>query len=128
MKRGEHHGKKVYSLPAWIGIVAITLQINAVPLDYLLFRINQDYIASSLCEHKMPHCNGHCFLMKQMAKTNASSDKKAARSTSLLDGHYVPVALTNLTLLEITINLSPDFVQPLLSGWDVSFLHPPRIA
>ncbi len=85
-------------LLTWLGIAAITLQLNAVPLDFLLFRLNQDQIARTMCEHKMPHCNGNCYLMKQLAKsTNADTAKRAERFTFQVSGHYLRSEKNELT-------------------------------
>ncbi len=49
---------------------------------YLNFKIHQKEIAKNLCiqrEMKNNHCNGHCFLSKQLKKT-AEKEKKETES------------------------------------------------
>lgn len=113
---------------ALIGIAALVLQLNAVPFEAFLFHLNQAYIAKNLCEHKVPHCNGHCFLMKQMAKSsNAAKDKNSERSP--LDGHFLPSALSNLTVFPASQEeflTSPG--QSTAPGWQQKVLQPPRFS
>ncbi len=69
----------------WIFIICLTVLLKPVVpvLDYV---VNYDYIRTELCVNKAKpqlHCNGKCFLMKQMAaaaesEKPASSDKKHA--------------------------------------------------
>jgi hypothetical protein len=115
---------------SWIGIAAIAVQLNAVPLDYLLFRVNQDQIARTQCEHKVPHCNGHCFLAKQLTKAaNAENDKRSEQVGPQLDGHFLLSAENNLTVYPSACPKRPLFSNShILSGWPIRFLQPPRIA
>ncbi|HEY3876143.1 MAG TPA: hypothetical protein VGM92_11755, partial [Candidatus Kapabacteria bacterium] len=84
---------------SWLGIIALLVQMNAMPLDYMLFRLNQQEIARTMCEHKMPHCNGHCYLMKQIAKTStANAEKRAERFGFQLSGLYLSSASETLSL------------------------------
>jgi hypothetical protein len=116
-------------LTSWLGIVAIAVQLNAVPFSLLLFHINQENIARTQCEHIMPHCNGHCYLMKQLAKTNGNdNDKKTERTGPQLDGQYLISSKNNLSLLACNDNskmvLSNN--DSVLPGWPFSLLQPPR--
>ena len=126
-KRGQHR-KFFSSLPAWVGIVAITLQVNAVPLDYALFRLNQGHIARTQCEHKTPHCDGHCFLAKQIAKTgNATNDKRTERSAQL-DGQFLCSPENNLTLFPSSLTGQMFAIRNIAPGWHSALLQPPRSA
>ena len=123
MKTGIH-----LKLFAWLGIAALMVQLNAVPRDYLLFRINQDHIAQTLCEHTTPHCNGHCFLAKQIKNAgNAENDKRAECLGAPLDGQFLRSAENNFTLFASTHRQFSLFINgQLLSGWPKSLLQPPR--
>ena len=115
-------------LLALAGIAALLVQLNAVPLDYMLFRLNQPQIAQTMCEHKKPNCNGHCFLMKQMAQsTNAAKDKNTERIGGQLDGHFLLSALSNLTLFPFSeVNFFNGLDKSVAFGWDMTVLQPPR--
>ena len=114
---------------AWIGIAAISVQLNAVPLDYLLFRLNQGQIVRTQCEHKMPHCNGHCYLVKQITKAgNSTNDNKIERFAQL-DGHFLPLPENNLTVYAPSRLERAVFVKDhILTGWPLRLFQPPRIA
>jgi hypothetical protein len=114
---------------AWLGFIAIAVQLNAVPLSVLLFRLNQQEIARTQCEHKMPNCNGHCYLMKQLAKTNGNeSDKQTECIGIQLDQIFLLSSQNNLTLSPRTdkvssLLLNDGSVHP---GWPSMLLQPPR--
>ncbi len=116
------------TLGTWLGIVALILQMNAVPLDYVLFRLNQQEITRMLCEHKMPHCNGHCYLMKQIAKAaTANAEKRAERFGFQLSGQYLSSG-SNIISLDLRENWfgSHSFVDNLLIGFHTTVDQPPR--
>jgi len=114
----------------WLGIAAITVQLNAVPLDFLLFHLNQDQIARTMCEHKMPHCNGNCYLMKQLAKsTNADNAKRTERFTFQVSGHYLRSERNTLACFASgKLSTSIYTTGSTLAGFHTTLLQPPRFA
>ncbi|EDM34170.1 hypothetical protein PBAL39_03339 [Pedobacter sp. BAL39] len=49
----------------------------------LAFRINQDYIASALCENRDKpemHCNGRCVLAKKLKQAEQNEEKQRAEN------------------------------------------------
>jgi hypothetical protein len=114
----------------WLGITALIVQLGVVPLDFLLFRLNQNEIARTLCEHKMPHCNGNCYLMKQLAKSaNAANDKRAERFTLQLSGHYLQSESDNVMVFVSGSHAGSHFVNDaVLAGWPSRLFLPPRVA
>ncbi len=111
-----------------IGIAAIVLQLNAVPLSYFLFHLNQDEIARTLCERKMPHCNGHCYLVKQIAKNAAqNSDRQSSRASTQLDQQYLLTSGDASALFPHQLRRIPtDPTCALSSGWLSLSVKPPR--
>ncbi len=66
--------------------VATILLISVLvsPISYLKFKLNQDYIAQTLCINKSKpalKCNGHCYYAKKMEK----QVQKAAKTKQLLE-------------------------------------------
>ncbi|MDP4198673.1 MAG: hypothetical protein Q8922_10085 [Bacteroidota bacterium] len=110
---------------AWLGILAIWVQVNAVPLDYVLFRLNRDQIVRTQCERKMPHCNGHCYLTKQLAKNTSNAPSNYAAPH--LDQVFLPSAADNLTLSHKQERTLPVSGGAIASGWLQGLLQPPRI-
>ncbi|MEI6758124.1 MAG: hypothetical protein FDX18_03085 [Chlorobium sp.] len=66
-------------------LVGMFLQVNSVFVYYGLFFLNQKAIAETVCEKKVEHCDGHCFLQKKIADTEApqpaSSEKQSSTKT-----------------------------------------------
>jgi len=63
---------------AWLLIIASLSANYSRLVIYAGFKLNQDYIATKLCENRAKpwmHCNGRCYLMK---KLKAAADKQAA--------------------------------------------------
>lgn len=53
----------------------ISLNVLAVPISYLNFRVNQDYYAAVLCENPekpITVCGGICYLKKQLPAADQS--------------------------------------------------------
>ncbi len=117
-------------LLTWLGIAAISVQLNVVPLDFMLFRLNQDQIARTLCEHKMPHCNGNCYLMKQLAKSaNAENEKRTERFAFQLSGQYLRSDGQDVVCFpSLKRNVPNPNVSSTLPGFHTTILQPPRFA
>jgi hypothetical protein len=52
------------------------------------YEINKEYVASNLCENRNKpqlHCNGKCYLKKQLNKANNNSDTHKSVSTERTD-------------------------------------------
>ena len=70
---------------ALILIAVISINVLAVPLAYLNFKIHQDYYAKVLCENPekpITVCGGICYLKKQLPQ---SSDATPASFSSKID-------------------------------------------
>lgn len=117
-----------YRYMGWLGIAALLVQMNAVPLDYALFRLNQREIARTMCEHKMPNCNGHCYLMKQIAKTaSANAEKRAERFGFQMSGHYLSSESEDHSIFGTEYcSGSHLFIDNLLRGFHTTVDQPPR--
>ena len=54
----------------------ISLNVLAIPLSYLSFRLNQHYYATALCENPekpITVCGGICYLKKQLPTSGQAS-------------------------------------------------------
>lgn len=89
-------------------------------LVVVAFNINQDMIATELCENRnqpQKHCNGHCYLKKEITKEDTANKKNLPYPVSQLFQDFVW--------------LSPFVVlpsKPLFFGSDIqkyaAFQHP----
>src|SRR3546814_920201 len=53
----------------YLSLTAVILQSFAVPVVFMGFELNRDYISAELCVNRdMPEsdCNGQCYLMKKL--------------------------------------------------------------
>ncbi|SDG30845.1 hypothetical protein ACRQ5D_25855 [Mucilaginibacter sp. P25] len=70
----------------------LVMNLNSLWL-YAGFRLNQDYIAAKLCANKsrpMLHCNGRCFLSKQLKKANSEEKSNENRTVKeiIFEAYY----------------------------------------
>jgi hypothetical protein len=119
-----------------LAIAAMVVQINTVPLYYLLFSFNQTEIALARCEKKQPGCNGHCFLKRQIAQSSGADDRSTSPNSHQNESFE---SLLNLSFLSSSSDtpMAPEIVAnhalvhstgPLASGWRTSPFQPPRQA
>ncbi|WKN41902.1 hypothetical protein [Tunicatimonas pelagia] len=114
----------------------MSLNVLAIPLTYLDFKLRQDYYANVLCQNQdqpIAVCGGRCFVDKQVAMMQAeapsSSDANLPAPTLEIDlSVYVVVQLLHLSsdqyLSESSIHL--DRFVFFSSGYPVSIFHPPQ--
>ncbi len=73
--------QKINKLFSVLVLIALFMQVNQIGVYYLLFEFNQNKIANTVCEKVVVHCDGKCFLKKQIAKTS-DEDSKQTKSTA----------------------------------------------
>ncbi len=98
---------------------------------YAGFELNQDYIASTLCENKDKpelHCEGKCFLMKKLKQAEEKEKKQAqeAQKKNFQD-HYLIKAIVTLSVPAYIVKRQPVveiFFE--LPTNNFKILHPPQ--
>lgn len=101
------------------------------------YEVNKDYVAQELCENKdkpQLHCNGKCYLNKQIAKVDDRTDKngvpvpaKKTEKTELnvfFSTAELQFSITDYTAIDRSYYdnyIPPRGMQPLFSVF-----HPPR--
>jgi hypothetical protein len=129
----NHIRRHVYQFLALAGALAIFLQVNSVALVTVLFSANEQQIAATQCEKATPHCNGQCFLKKQMKAAaeesgNATNTNESLRHLPSISGDYlqsdVSVAATQPPAEFVNRNLRERTIQ----GHIRSVFNPPRFA
>ena len=112
-------------------LVLMLIKMLGMPLTSLSFIINQDYIASKLCENRYKpemHCNGQCILMKKLSKANESNETKDTKAEVKSIGIDYVDELPDIDLsLPINhTNLFYSFRQEKIhSSYISSIFHPP---
>ena len=118
-------------------IILIALVMLSRPLwpiaEYL---VNYDYIVTRLCENKDKpemHCNGKCYLTKQLAKEAAGEEKNPFGNSP--QKTEIPQFLIAEKLPEFHFEIIPATDSHKSSGYQPNFytslfiseiLHPPR--
>jgi hypothetical protein len=95
------------------------------------FDINQKYIASTLCEnrnHPEKHCNGHCFLNKQLNTQEKQNGNTATAKEKIAIQLFAEEFINNNILIPST-NTSNDASYTLDVSQEhiLSFFQPPQV-
>ncbi len=83
-------------------LVLISFKSLVVPFIYLDFELRKEYIIQNLCENRFNtplHCDGKCYLAKQLKKVAQEHARDAAQKQS---------ESTKKLLLEIFEDISPE--------------------
>jgi hypothetical protein len=73
------------------------LQSTSSLVIFLGYRINQDYIATNLCENRFvqkSHCHGSCHMMKEMKKEEQREERSGGKLQSGGESAYLPMVET----------------------------------
>ena len=73
--RGRKYLRKGTAL---LAALAIFLQVNTILVFTALYSLNEQGIAGSVCENIAPHCNGQCYLKKQIQASQDEGSQKNA--------------------------------------------------
>jgi len=71
------------NITVFILLSLMMAKMLGMPIVWLTYSLNKDYIAAQLCENKsLPqmHCNGQCVLMKKLARVNESNESKETKT------------------------------------------------
>lgn len=72
---------RLHTAPAFLATLMLVKMLG-MPLVFITFQIDKDYIAAKLCENRYKpqlHCDGQCILMKKLAKANESNESKESK-------------------------------------------------
>ena len=113
---------------ALILCAVISLNVLAVPLSYLNFKIHQDYYAKVLCENPekpITVCGGICYLKKQLPQ---STDATPASFTSKLDisVYFQLVDPWSSLVLPIPSAVRPPYRVHSPVAYSSPLFHPPQ--
>jgi hypothetical protein len=124
--------KHVFQFLAIAGALAIFLQVNSVALVTLLFSVNEQQIAATQCEKATPHCNGQCFLKKQMKVAaedsgGATNSNESSRHLPSISGDYLQSDISLTATHHAVEFVHQDLRQRIIQGHIRSVFNPPRI-
>ena len=106
----------------------ISLNVLAVPISYLNFRVSQDYYASVLCENPQKPitvCGGICYFKKQLP---APEENQPVSFVSQIDVaiFYQVVALWSFQTNVAYVTVWPPYSEDATVSAPASLFHPPR--
>ena len=111
--------------------VLMLVKMMGMPLSWLNYTINKNYISAELCENKakpLMHCNGQCVLMKKLAKANESNESGANKPEVKNSGIDYCEAISNYSFEFpniITAEFSIPQILTTITGFPGSIFHPP---
>lgn len=86
----------IYKLGIILLLIGFTGEIGQRSFIVLLYEMNKTFITQQYCENKnrpQMHCNGHCFLRKQLLKLNGTTKIEVPNPfPSLLNFETMPPA------------------------------------
>jgi hypothetical protein len=100
----------------------------------VIFKLNQNFIARNLCINRaqpQKHCNGKCFLKKQMKRLDQSDNSKSESPTVKIEKTEVLCILPKFINISYTVfraekeSYLPFDAWPLLPAHIPSVFHPP---
>ncbi|HVI45044.1 MAG TPA: hypothetical protein VM802_09240 [Chitinophaga sp.] len=105
-----------------------------VPLVFLNFNLQQGYIAKNLCVNRNKpslHCNGHCYLNKQLKKATDQQKKNASSINEKNESPLFVEPVRQLTIAVSVIRISnyeaPANDAATFPSHALSILKPPEI-
>ena len=113
-------------------VVVLVLHTMSMPLAYLNFKINREYIAETLCINKdepITICGGTCYLSKSIKKAhdNPESDKPVQHKKQVTEILYC------LSSFEFTCDQTQEmnkskfiYKETVTSSFHNDIFHPPR--
>ena len=119
-------------LTGWLLMLAILTANYSYLFVYTGFKLNQKYIASTLCENRNKpwlHCNGHCYLMKKLkqAEEKEKAEERESQKNMVQETFCEPCTTIEFhTVLLQTISTPYRASLPFLSG--NTLFHPPQAA
>ncbi|HYH56672.1 MAG TPA: hypothetical protein VD772_08680 [Anseongella sp.] len=117
----------------YVSLAAVALQSFALPLVFMGFKLNREYIAAVLCINRdIPEsgCDGQCYLMKKL-KQAQSDDQGTENPTTKREAfwQYCTALLKKPILLPLRNTLlAPSHNGRYTSSCPSSIFHPPRRA
>jgi hypothetical protein len=118
-------------LTAWLLIFSVFTVNYSRLFVYAGFKLNQNYIASKLCENRnrpWMHCNGKCYLMRKIKQAEDKQNNAERESQkNLLQGAYFETKTPAKFFTRIIqIIIIPDRLIVLPPGHNAIF-RPPQI-
>ncbi|MBK9935003.1 MAG: hypothetical protein IPP61_03630 [Cytophagaceae bacterium] len=126
--------KKILSITL---LIALAIKLLMAPVIFLDYQLRKDFIVRNYCINKNRpemHCNGKCYLARQIKKAQENDEKQATDSflskLLLTESEVKTSAFSDFFSLKSFISKQkPQFyyIESISSKFVISFLKPPRI-
>ncbi|MCA0365719.1 MAG: hypothetical protein LCH67_16885 [Bacteroidetes bacterium] len=126
--------KKILSITL---LIALAIKLLMAPAIFLDYQLRKDFIVRNYCINKNRpemHCDGKCYLAKQIKKAQENDEKQATDSfiTKLLmtESEIKTYSFSDFFSLKSFISkqiLHFCYLESISSNFVISFLKPPRI-
>jgi len=112
-------------------LIAIIFQSVNKTIVYLNYYFNKTYIIKNVCENrfdKIPICKGHCYIKKELQKTEKQESKYPEKSKKEVQLYFAIIEITPTIQKAIQENSRKVFssVHSLSSKMIVSLFRPPQ--
>ena len=122
----------VHHITTYLLAALLFAKMFSMPLVYLDFQLNKQFIAEKLCENKarpVLQCNGKCQLKKKMVQANdapeSNTEKITVKSVSIEMIQELPSFTCNLLFDSVKIIKNLTTASKLSAGSSASIFHPP---
>ena len=126
--------KKILSITL---LIALAIKLLMAPAIFLDYQIRKDFIVKNYCINKNRpemHCDGKCYLAKQIKKTQENDEKQATDSfiskLFLTESEIKTHSLSDFFSLKSFLSkqkLHFCYLESFSSNFVITFLKPPRI-
>ena len=115
---------------AWALLCIYFLSILRVYQPYINYSVNYKYISSVLCVNKEKpsvHCNGKCYLSKELKKTAEEESQKKSVAQKVIEVETIPAGTEFLsaTMYTLISALPYPMLTEVLSSVSIGHITPP---
>lgn len=120
------------SIAVWLLLIYV-VSLFRVWQPYLDYKLNYSYISSILCENKNKpylHCNGKCYLDKQLKKAAKEESEKQASSSSSYEVNEITtpqVVYFFAAFGNVLVKVYPQYIEHFSSRYTDHSVPPPKV-
>ncbi len=123
-------------LTIWLLMFAVLAVNFSTAFVYVGFKVNQPYIAKTLCINRNRpwlHCNGKCYFMRKIKQAEENEKKQAEKDSSIrmeVSFFQEPYSITFIepVILEANKSTFPRYIYQYSSSYTETIFRPPKQA
>lgn len=101
-----------YNYRALFLFIILAFRMLSFPLVYLDYNLRKDYIAKNLCQNRnrpSMHCNGKCYLSKQLAKAAEQKEAQQKHASQSVDLYCTAMSQITSCMLNTYCYIVPKY-------------------